>query len=152
MSNRETLHRLIDTLPEASLENVERVLRNHQTWPPQPPADLEKFKRRVQERFEKSQRQAAEREAERTGRGVIGGFVFGSRSTPDGDGSASMMGWEGETLVQVEMRVFKGHKMELEERFRLSDDRQAIQYSQKIKGPTGKEQSHEIKVAVVQAG
>jgi len=27
MSNRETLHRLMDTLPEASLENVERVLR-----------------------------------------------------------------------------------------------------------------------------
>jgi hypothetical protein len=148
MSNRETLHRLIDTLPEASLETAERVLRNYQTWPPQPPADLEKFKRRVQERFEQSQRQTAER----TGRGGIGGFVGGSRSTPEGDGSASMMGWEGETLVQVEMRIFKGHKMELEERFRLSDDRQAIQYSQKIKGPTGKEQSHEIKVAVVCSG
>lgn len=25
-----------------------------------------------------------------------------------------MIGWEGETLVKVETRVFKGHKMELE--------------------------------------
>lgn len=147
MSNRETLHRLIDTLPDASLETVERVLQNYQRWPPQPPADLEKLKERVRERFEKSQRQVAER----TGRGVIGGFVGGSSSTPDGDGSASMIGWEGEALVKVELRVFKGHKIELEERFRLSDDLQAIQYSQKVKGPTGKEHSHDIKVDVLQA-
>ena len=146
MSNRETLHGLIETLPNASLETVERVLRNYQTWPPEPSVDFEELKQRVRERFEKSQRQ----EAERTGRGVIGGFGGGSLSTPDGDGSASMIGWEGETLVKVETRVFKGHKMELEERFRFSDDRQAIQYSQKIKGPTGKEHSHEIKVDVIQ--
>jgi len=148
MSNRETLHSLIETLPNASLETVERVLRNYQTWPPpQPSVDFEKLKQRARERFEKSQRQ----EAERTGRGVIGGFVGGSFSTPDGDGSASMIGWEGETLVKVEARVFKGHKMELEERFRFSDDQQAIQYSQKIKGPTGKEHSHEIKVDVIKS-
>lgn len=144
MSNRETLHRLIDTLPDVSLETVDRVLRNYQRWPPQPPADLEKLKERARERFEKSQRQ----EAERTGRGVIAASVGGSSSTPDGDGSASMTGWEGEALVKVEMRVFKGHKMELEERFRLSDDQQAIQYSQKVKGPTGKEHSYEINVDV----
>jgi hypothetical protein len=40
--------------------------------------------------------------------------------------------------------------MELEERFRLSDDQQAIQYSKKVKGPTGKEHSHEINVDVIQ--
>lgn len=60
-----------------------------------------------------------------------------------------MMGWEGDTLVKVEMLVFKGHKMELEERIRLSDDQQAIQYSQKVKGPTGEEYSHETKVDVI---
>ena len=115
MSNREALHRLIDTLPAA----VERVLRNYQTCPPEPPADLENLKQRAREHFEKGQRQ----KAERTGRGIMGGFVGGSRSTPDRDGSASTIGWEGETLVKVEVRVFKSHKMELEERFRLSDAR-----------------------------
>jgi len=119
MSNRETLHRVIDTLLAALIETVERVLRNDQTWPPEPPADLENLKRRAREHFEKGQRQ----EAERTGRGIMGGFVGGSRSTPDRDGSASTIGWEGETLVKVEVRVFKSHKMELEERFRLSDAR-----------------------------
>jgi hypothetical protein len=145
MSNRETLHGLIETLPNASLETVERALRNYQTWPPQRSVDFENLKQRVSERFEKTQRQ----EAERTGRGVIGGFVGGGFSTPDGDASASMIGWEGETLVRVEMRVFKGHKMELEERFRLSDDQQVIRYSQKIKGPAGKEYSQEIEVDVI---
>jgi len=119
MSNRETLHRVIDTLLAALIETVERVLRNYQTWPPEPPADLENLKQRAREHFEKGQRQ----EAERTGRGIMGGFVGGSRSTPDRDGSASTIGWEGETLVKVEVRVFKSHKMELEERFRLSDAR-----------------------------
>jgi hypothetical protein len=80
----------------------------------------------------------------------MGGFVGGSRSTPDGDRAASVTGWEEHTLVKVEMRVFKGHKMEMEERFRLSDDQQAIEYSQKVKGPTGTEYSHEIKVDVCQ--
>ena len=145
MSSRETLHGLINTLPDASLETVERILRNYQAWPPQPAADLEKFKQRITERFEKRQRQNPERK----GRGVIGGFMGSGRSTPDGDGSSSMTGWEGDTLVKVEMRVFKGHKMELEERIRLADDQQAIQYSQKVIGPTGEEYSHEIKVDVI---
>lgn len=146
MSNRETLHSLIDSLPAASLEVAERVLRNYQTWPSQPQVDFKKLQQRVRERFERGARQ----EAERTGRGVISGFVGGSQSTPDGDGAASMTGWEGHTLVKVEMRVFKGHKIEMEERFCLSDDQQAIQYSQKVKGPTGTEHSHEIEVDVIQ--
>ena len=61
-----------------------------------------------------------------------------------------MMGWEGETLVKVELRAFKGHKMELEERIRLSEDQRALLYSQKIKGPTGKEDSHEIRFDVIE--
>jgi hypothetical protein len=146
MPDRETLHILIDTLPAAALETAERVLRNYQTWPSQPPFDFEKMQQRVRERFERS----ARHQAARTGRGVIGGFSGGSSFTPDGNGHASMMGWEGETLVKVELRAFKGHKMELEERIRLSEDQRALLYSQKIKGPTGKEDSHEIRFDVIE--
>jgi hypothetical protein len=140
------LHGLIESLPDASLETAERVLRNYQKWPPLGKADFGEFKQRVTERFEKMQRERAER----TGRGMVGGFAGGGHSTPDGDGAASMTGWDGRTLVKVEMRVFKGHKMEMEERFCLSDDQQAIQYSQKVKGPTGTEHSHEVRIDVIQ--
>jgi len=63
-----------------------------------------------------------------------------------------MVGWEGETCVKVELRVFKGHKMELEERVRLSADQRALLYSQKIKGPMGKEDFHEIQFDLTETG
>jgi len=69
MSNRETLHTLIDTLPAAALETTERVLRSYQTWPPQPHVDFKKMQERVRERFERS----ARLQASQTGRGVISG-------------------------------------------------------------------------------
>jgi hypothetical protein len=46
MPNRESLHALIDTLPEAALESAERVLQNYQIWPPKPPIDVEKMRKR----------------------------------------------------------------------------------------------------------
>jgi hypothetical protein len=51
MSNRQSLHDLIDTLPDGSLGTVERVLRNYQTWPPHRSADFEELKQRMTERF-----------------------------------------------------------------------------------------------------
>jgi hypothetical protein len=40
MPHRNSLHNLVDTLPEAALESIERVLQHHQKWPPQPPIDV----------------------------------------------------------------------------------------------------------------
>jgi hypothetical protein len=51
MPNRESLHELIDTLPEAALESAQRVLQNYQTWPPEPPIDMEKMRTRVDDLF-----------------------------------------------------------------------------------------------------
>ena len=146
MSNRDSLHKLVDTLPEAALESAQRVLQNYQMWPPQPPADAQKLIERVRERFERSARE----HALRTGRGVTGSFFSGSNFRPDGDGAASMTGSEGETLVKVELRVFRGYKLELEERLRISDDRNSLLYSQRIKGPKGKEDSYEIEFDVTE--
>ena len=53
MLNRESLHELIDTLPEPALESAERVLQNYQTWPPKPPINVEIMRKRVEERFRK---------------------------------------------------------------------------------------------------
>lgn len=144
MSNRDTLHRLVDMLPELALERTERVLTNYQTWPPEPPADVQRMHEEVRKRFEGSARE----HASKTGRGLITGFSAGGIFGPDGDGGASMTGCEGETAVKVELRVFRGHSLEFEERLRLSDDKKSLVYSQKIKGPTGKEHSYQIEFQV----
>ena len=144
MSNRENLHRLVDTLPEVALETASRVLQNYQTWPPQPPADIEKMRELVKKLFERN----AMEHASRTGRGVVGGYFSRSRYRPDGDGAASVEGWEGETSVKVELRTFRGHRLELEERIRLSSDKRFLIYSQRIKGPKGEEDLYEKKFAV----
>src|SRR5258708_6548508 len=120
MTTRESLHKLLDTLPEGALESTERVLQNYQAWmwPPQPSADVEKMREQLEQRFKRS---AAEHAA-RTGRGTISSSFSRSAFKPDGDGSASMSGWEGETLVTLEVHVFRGHKLEIEERLRISED------------------------------
>jgi hypothetical protein len=153
MSNRDSLHSLVDSLPEAAFGSIERVLRTHQTWPPLPPqpqADVEEMWKRVKERFEKSAREYAAA----TGRGVVGGFFRGGHFRPGGggDGAASMTGCEGETLVKVELRFFRSHKLELEERLRLSADKRFLLYSQKITGPTGVEDFYEKEFAVGEVG
>ena len=146
MSNRESVHRLVDTLPEAALASALRVLQNYQLWPPQPPADVEKLRERLRERLERSARE----QANRTGGGVVAGSIGGSHFRPDGDGAASMAGWDGETLLNLELRVFRGYKLELEERFRISDDRDSLLYSQKITGPRRKKASYEIEFDIAE--
>lgn len=144
MSNRITLHRLVDALPEPALEGAERVLTNCQTWPPEPPADVQKMLEELRNRLERS----AGEHAFKTGGGVISGFTTSRIFGPEGDGAASMMGCEGETAVKVETRVFRGHSLQFEERLRLSDDKKSLIYSQKIKGPTGKEHSYQLEFEV----
>jgi hypothetical protein len=142
MATRESLHKLIDTLPEAAVESAERVLQNYEAlmWPPQPPADVMKMHREVEERF----RRGAAEHAARTGRGMISSSIGGSRFKPDGDGGASMSGWEGETLVTVELHVFRGHRLDIEERLRISEDTKSLIYAQQVKGPGEKEGRYEI--------
>src|SRR5260370_7659747 len=103
-------------------------------------AGVEKMREQVEQRFKRS---AAEHAA-RTGRGSISSSFSRSAFKPDGDGSASMSGWEGETLVTLEVHVFRGHKLEIEERLRISEDKKALLYAKHIKGPLGKEGRFEI--------
>ena len=148
MPNREALHKLVDTLPEAALESAERVLQNYQTWPPEPPIDVEKMRKRVDELF----RSRGEEWTARTG----GGFVSARACTgggsfkADGDGMASMSTSEGETLVTLEIHTFRGHRLEIEERLRLSEDKKLLVYSQQINGPEGKRGRYEMEFEVSQ--
>lgn len=144
MPNRESLHELIDTLPEAALESTERVLQNYQTWPPKPPIDVEKMRKRVDELF----RKRGEELTARTGAGFRSFHIGGGSFNPDSDGMASMRTSEGETLVTIELHVFRGHRLEIEERMLISEDKKSLLYTQQIKGPNGKEGRYEIKFEI----
>ena len=145
MPNRESLHKLIDTLPEAALESAERVLQNYQTWPLKPPIDVEKMRKRVDELFSRRGEELVAR---------TGGFVsarIGRRSfNADGDGMASMSTSEGETLVTLEIHIFRSYRLEIEERLRLSEDKKLLVYTQQIKGPEGKKGRYEIEFEVTE--
>src|SRR5271170_2667793 len=141
MASRENLHELIDEVPEAALEAAERFLRNIRTWPPKPPVEVEEMGRRAEERLTKSREELAGR----PGGGVIGGYHMSSHSKlGNNDRAVSMSTSEGETLVNLEIRIFRGHRLEFEERLRLSDDKRLLLYSQHIKGPEGKEGRYDI--------
>jgi hypothetical protein len=146
MPNRESLRELVDTLPEGALESVEQVLRNYQIWPPRPPIEVEKMRERVQKLFRKN----IEEQIARTGRGVMGSHVMGTHFKPDGDGSASMSTSEGQTSVTFELRIFRGHRLEIEERLRMSEDNKSLLYTQAITGPDGKVSRYEVAFEVTQ--
>ena len=141
MPTRESLHELIDTLPEAALESAERVLQNYQAWPPKPPIDVEMMRKRVEERF---RRKGGEEWAARTAAGFATARTGGGSFKPDGDGMASMSTSEGEASVTLEIHLFRGHRLEIEKRLRLSEDKELLVYSQQIKGPDGKEGRYEV--------
>jgi hypothetical protein len=63
---------------------------------------------------------------------------------------ASMSTWEGETSVTLEIHLFRGHRLEIEKRLRLSEDKKLLVYTQQIKGPEGKKGRYEIEFAVAE--
>ena len=144
MPSRDVLHALLDKLPEAALEATGRMLKNYQTWPSRPPMTIEKMRERVYERF----RNHGGKSEAHGGKGFIRGYVGGGSSTPDGDGWSSMSTMDGPEFVNFEVRVFRGHRLELEERLRLSDDGKLLRYNQPIGGPDGKTNHYEMEFDV----
>jgi hypothetical protein len=102
----------------------------------------------MSERMEEDFKKSLEERAARTGSGTTLSFVRSSNVSPGGDRSASQRMFEGETAVFIELRVFCGHKLDTEERLRLSDDKQKLVYNLFIKGPNGKEGRYEIEFDV----
>jgi hypothetical protein len=104
----------------------------------------------MRERVHKLFRKNIEEQIARTGRGVMGSHVMGSHFKPDGGGSASMSTSEGQTSVTFELRIFRGHRLEIEERLRMSDDNKSLLYTQAITGPDGKVGRYEMAFEVTQ--
>src|SRR5258708_36991231 len=110
MPNRESLHELVDRLPEAALESAERVLQNYQIWPPKPPIDVEKMRKRVDELFSRR----GEELAARTG-GFATSRTGGGRFKTGGDGMGTLSPFEDGCLVSLEVHIFRGYRLEIEE-------------------------------------
>jgi hypothetical protein len=146
MLSRESLRKLVDTLPEGALESAERSLRNYQIWPPKPPIEVEKMRERVHKLF----RENIEGQIARTGQGIMGSHVMGGNFKPDGDGGPSMSTSEGQTSVTFEIRIFRGHRLEIEERLRMSEDNKSLLYTQTVTGPDGKVGHHDVVFEVAQ--
>ena len=143
MPGRDSLHALVDTLPDEAVESIERILQHHHKWPPRGPIDAAKLHEQVRERFKKF----SEEHPLRSG-GSISGSSGGGSLSAEGDARVCITGWEGDTLVKVEHRVFRGQRLEIEERLHISDNKQLLLYSQNIKGPAGKTVLHEAEFAL----
>src|SRR5437762_3399313 len=115
MSERETLHKLIDTLPDGALVHTRTVLQDLQVWPPQPSPEAL--------------------------RGRIGGGGGGGRGSwstgpedQDREGHFSHSWSEGDAHIQ-ETRYFKaGHELKVVGRVRFHAEGLKLVYRQQIYG------------------
>jgi hypothetical protein len=138
MPDRNSLHQLVDTLPEAALEAVARALELFQTWPPEMPRHAQNMKKRMMELI-----------AERTARrGGMSGVASGSL-TGDGNCVWSADGSKDGAEVAIELRRFRGHEFQMERRLGVSEDKRKLLYALLIKGPGGKEGHRETEFDIV---
>jgi hypothetical protein len=146
MPDRDSIHKLVDSLPKEALETAERILQSSQTWRPEPPRDVPRMRASVKEHFASDPGEDIEHiEHVRTilaRRGIKAPEGF--PSLDDAFREASGDALEGETLVTYRIWRFQWHELEIEERFRISEDERKLQYSQQIQGPKGKKESFEI--------
>lgn len=141
MPDRNSLHQLVDTLPEAALEMVARALGRLQNWPPQMPRKAQEMQELAQEILAKRTWRCPE---VRGGKGCTRGTAGGGCWTADGDGAATANGTIDRTHVRIEVRRFRGHQLQIEKQLGMSDDQRKLRYALLIKGPDGKEGYREI--------
>ena len=147
MPDRDSLHKLVDSLPEAAVGVAETLLKTSQTWHPEPPVDVPAMRRRVREMFTRGPGEVEGKPQNEllSAQGRSGGFGRPASSFRSGmDREASWFVVEGETLVTFRICRRHGHELEIEERFRVSEKDGTLQYSQQVKGPKGKRDTYAI--------
>jgi hypothetical protein len=143
MPDRESIHKLVDSLPKGALEAAERVLQSSQTWRPEPPRDVATMREDVKQRFARGpDEHVTEQMRQHLARtGMTGPQAF---PTLYSHRKVSGVASEGETLVTFTIWRYQWHELEIEERFSLSEDKIKLLYSQQIQGPKGKKESFQI--------
>jgi hypothetical protein len=143
MPDRDSIHKLVDSLPNEALEAAGRVLQSSQTWQPEPPLDVPTMREDVKERIAKGpDEHFTEQMREHLARsGMTAPQAF---PTLYSHRKASGVASEGETSVTFTIWRYQWHELEIEERFSLSEDKHKLLYSQQIQGPKGKKERYEI--------
>jgi hypothetical protein len=136
--NRDDLHHLVDTLPEAALEPADKALQHLQIWPRQPPPEVERMNREHHERMLQSMRPGTI-----SGGGGGGSYSVGSGGRID-NGRFSFSRWEDKTAVEETHHFHYGHEITITERLRTGDDSKILIYATEIVGPKGKAHRQEI--------
>jgi hypothetical protein len=134
---REELHKLVDSLPDAALENAQQMLVRFQVWPPPRPAmppELERFRDEVRQRQEESVKGK---------RGVFGMTAGGGFDPTRHSGSMGSTYWEDQTMIIETLRLHKGQQLAVTERIRL--DNRTLRYSLSVRGPGDKVDQHDLR-------
>jgi hypothetical protein len=132
---REQLHRLVDQLPDHSLDPAKAALV-YCGNPEKHRMTIENAKRRAKENSERSLRHYAER----TGNGFISGIGSGTGSTLfDGNHHSSMAAFEDGRDATYHLHMYRGTVFEIIETIETSEDGQRIIRRERIKGPDGLE-------------
>ena len=142
---RQELHRLVDSLPEQSLEHAKTALV-YCANPEQHRMNIERAKQYLTQRSQQRLRE----HAERTGRGVVSGIGSGGGMTlADGTHHSSMLAFEDGKETTVHFYVYRGTPFEIIETMEISNDGKSLIRRERIKASEGAEQvlSAEIPVS-----
>ena len=94
MPSREELHKLVESLPEGSIDSAYRALSHLQIWPPTPPPGVEEMQERMRQKMEERRLGMIQRQKP----GTIAGFGGHGSYDPDrGAGSSSFSHWDDDT-------------------------------------------------------
>ena len=147
MIDRAMLHQLIDSAPDESLVNVERVLQ-YEGYARSgvgriSEATAAKWRRELHEGENTPDDWNSLREKMRRGiqrrvrRMEVNGMGNAALRQPDGSTSSSQGIDKDGALIVLTFRYFKGHKIETAERISFSAEDQSLMYSQDVTGPDG---------------
>lgn len=133
---REQLHKLVDQLPDHTLEHAKTALV-YCGNPEKHRMTIESAKRRAKENSERRLRE----HAERTGRGFISGLGGGGGHTfADGNHHSSMIAFEDGKDATYHLYMYRGTVFEIIETIEISEDGQRLIRRERIKGIDGTEQ------------
>jgi hypothetical protein len=139
MPSREELDKLVESLPEGSIDAAYRALSQLQIWPPTPPPGVQGMQERLRQRMEERRLGMIQRQKP----GTIAGFGGHGSYDPDrGAASSSFSHWDGDTFVTETLRRHTGYEFTVVERVRVNGTR--LIYKHEITGPGGKHDEREI--------
>ena len=136
--SRDELYRLIDTLPEAALEHAKGMLDRLQTWPPQPPPEIDRIRRQQQERMHQVARPGF---AMASGSG--GSYTLGAGGHVR-NGHHSFGYPENGAAVRETHHFYEGLEITITERMRLGENGKTLIYDNAIVGPDGERHTQDI--------